>query len=117
MLETLHRGGSIYTRQLRTIQELCGENWSKAVEQIQEMLFAMRKTDLVLYLEDQDSYMLRRKETLLSIGRNAVLNFNLFPSQQGKSQLVTAWVRLHIGLLINVTRKIYISILAIWMYR
>lgn len=71
------------------------------------MLHNMRKSDLVLYLEDQDSYMLRRKETLLTIGHTAVLNFNLFPSQQSKSQLLTAWVHAHIcSLSYNNTERI-----------
>eukprot|EP01127_Copromyxa_protea_P012519 TRINITY_DN3283_c0_g1_i1.p1 TRINITY_DN3283_c0_g1~~TRINITY_DN3283_c0_g1_i1.p1 ORF type:complete len:853 (+),score=159.08 TRINITY_DN3283_c0_g1_i1:237-2561(+) len=96
VLETLHRGGSIYTRTLRPIQELCGENWEKGVDQLKALLFRMRKSELVLYLEDHDSHLLRRRETLLSMGNNAVLNFNLLPNQQNKSQLLAAWKNLHV---------------------
>jgi hypothetical protein len=56
------------------------------------MLLVMRKTNLVLYLEDQESYLLKRRETLLTVGGSAVLNFNLFSGLHSKSQLAMAWV-------------------------
>jgi hypothetical protein len=48
---SLQQNSSIYSKKLRSVTDLCGENWEMAMEVLRLMIQELNKPDFVLYFE------------------------------------------------------------------
>lgn len=72
---SLQQNSSIYSKKLRSVTDLCGDNWEIAMEILRVMINELNKPDFVLYFEFEEiDYS--HFETNLVIGSSSYLNFN-----------------------------------------
>jgi len=75
-LTTLQHAESLTEQVGRSLEDITGSNWERALSVLSTMLKQLSKSDLVLYLEIQDQTAMSHPDSLLKLGYTATLNFN-----------------------------------------
>uniref|UniRef100_A0A6B2KZH5 UDENN FLCN/SMCR8-type domain-containing protein n=1 Tax=Arcella intermedia TaxID=1963864 RepID=A0A6B2KZH5_9EUKA len=77
VLQTLQHAESLMNdRRQRSLEDIAGSNWGLVKQELESMLSRLKKSDIVLSLENQTFTSTAQPQSLLKIGFTPTINFN-----------------------------------------